>query len=85
MLTSFIILTTIIGHLLFATQAISENKVRACSSIMKDHCITSHIRDTKLGKQVRLPGGTWTDCAGDCSRKLRESTVDFWQVQMHQN
>jgi hypothetical protein len=30
---------------------------------------------------VRLPGGTWIDCAGDCRDKLRAETIDFWYEQ----
>lgn len=29
--------------------------------------------------EVRLPGGTWVDCARNCSETLRRETVDFWE------
>lgn len=29
--------------------------------------------------QVRLPRGTWIDCAWSCSDTLRRQTIDFWQ------
>ena len=29
--------------------------------------------------EVRLPGGTWVECARSCSDTLRRETVDFWQ------
>jgi hypothetical protein len=59
--------------------------VKACSAVMTGKCATGAVRNTAYGKQVQLPGGTWVDCAGDCSRKLRKQTVDFWQEQMLQN
>jgi hypothetical protein len=52
---------------------------------MAGKCTTGAVRNTTYGKQVQLPGGKWIDCAGDCSRKLRKNTVDFWQEQMLQN
>jgi hypothetical protein len=58
--------------------------VKACSPIT-GQCATGAVRKTAYGQQVRLPGGTWVDCAGDCRRKLRKQTVDFWQEQMLQN
>jgi hypothetical protein len=30
---------------------------------------------------MRLKGGTWIDCRGDCRETLREETVDFWETQ----
>jgi hypothetical protein len=30
-------------------------------------------------REVRLPGGTWVECAYSCSDTLRRETVDFWQ------
>lgn len=59
--------------------------VKACSAVMKGKCATGKVRKTAYGNQVQLPGGTWIDCAGDCSRQLRKKTVDFWQEQMLQN
>jgi hypothetical protein len=29
--------------------------------------------------EVRLPGGTWIECAQSCHDTLRRETVDFWQ------
>ncbi|MBY0226518.1 MAG: hypothetical protein K2Q28_11995 [Hyphomicrobium sp.] len=59
-------------------------KVKACSPIT-DKCATGAVRNTAYGQQVQLPGGKWVNCAGDCSRKLRKNTVDFWQYEMLQN
>lgn len=59
--------------------------VTACSKTQSSKCTSGPLRATALGKQVRLPGGTWVDCAGDCREKLRIKTVDFWYEQMMQN
>lgn len=59
--------------------------VKACSAVLAGKCATGVVRNTTYGQQVQLPGGTWVDCAGDCRRKLRKSTVDFWQEQMLHN
>ncbi len=29
--------------------------------------------------EVRMPGGTWISCKGDCAETLREETLDFWK------
>jgi hypothetical protein len=36
-------------------------------------------RNGKNRLEVRLPGGTWIECARSCSETLRRQTVDFWQ------
>ncbi len=38
------------------------------------------VRETRLGRQVRLPGGTWVYCRQSCSETLRVETVDFWHT-----
>jgi hypothetical protein len=35
-------------------------------------------RDTKMGRQVRLPHGTWVYCRTSCSETLRVETIDIW-------
>lgn len=39
------------------------------------------VRNTSLGPQVQLPGGSWIYCRRSCSETLRAETVDFWQAQ----
>ena len=39
------------------------------------------VRQTSLGRQVQLPGGSWKYCERNCSETLRASTVDFWEAQ----
>jgi hypothetical protein len=41
-------------------------------------CVTAPTRQGRYEREVRLPGGTWYGCAGDCRDKLRSETVDFW-------
>ena len=40
--------------------------------------IAAPVRQTRLGPQVRLPGGNWIYCSKSCSETLRVKTVDFW-------
>jgi hypothetical protein len=40
--------------------------------------ISGLTRPSTFGREVRLPGGTWIDCAGDCRETLREETIDFF-------
>ena len=44
-------------------------------------CTRAPIRRGRFGPEMRLKGGTWTDCRGDCRETLREETVDFWETQ----
>ncbi|MCU0732790.1 MAG: hypothetical protein MUE84_14545 [Hyphomonas sp.] len=60
-------------------------KVASCSKLNGSRCLTGAVRNTRLGQQVRLPGGTWVSCAGDCQDQLRMETVDFWYEQMLRN
>ena len=41
-------------------------------------CVSGPTRQGRYEREVRLPGGTWYGCAGDCRDKLRAETVDFW-------
>lgn len=41
--------------------------------------VTAPVRRGRWGEQVRLPGGSWIDCARDCRETLREQTVDIWE------
>lgn len=43
--------------------------------------VTAPVRRGRWGQEVRLPGGSWIDCKGDCRETLREETVDFWERQ----
>lgn len=41
--------------------------------------IVGPVRRTRVGWQVRTPGGSWLACERSCSETLRVNTVDFWQ------
>ncbi len=43
--------------------------------------VSGPVRYTSVGRQVRLPGGTWEHCKRSCSETLRVSTVDFFEAQ----
>ena len=40
--------------------------------------VTGAVRQTSLGPQVQLPGGSWVYCRTSCADTLRVETVDFW-------
>jgi hypothetical protein len=46
-----------------------------------DQRITMPVRDTELGKQVRLPHGPWIYCKADCQQTLKDQTFNFWADQ----
>ena len=41
--------------------------------------VVGDVRQTRLGPQVRTPGGNWIYCRRSCSETLRVETVDFWE------
>ncbi len=43
--------------------------------------VVGDVRQTRLGPQVRTPGGNWIYCRRSCSETLRVETVDFWENQ----
>lgn len=43
--------------------------------------VSGAVRETRLGPQVRLPGGTWEYCRRSCSETLRVETVDIWEAR----
>jgi hypothetical protein len=60
-------------------------QVEVCSKKNSSKCVSGSVKSYNFGQKVRLPGGTWVDCAGDCKYKLRTKTVDFWYDQMLRN
>ena len=55
-------------------------RVTACSGY-GNGCYTASVRTGRFGPEMRLKGGTWIDCRGDCRETLREETIDFWETQ----
>lgn len=43
--------------------------------------VTAPVRMTRLGPQVRHPGGAWIYCRRSCSETLRVETVDIFEAQ----
>ena len=41
--------------------------------------VRGRVRATRLGPQVRLPGGTWIYCEINCTYTLRINSVDLWE------
>lgn len=39
------------------------------------------VRETRMGRQVRLPGGTWVYCEITCDYTVRRQSLDFWEGQ----
>ncbi|MCB1503685.1 MAG: hypothetical protein KDJ47_01800 [Hyphomicrobiaceae bacterium] len=47
--------------------------------------VSGPVRMTRVGPQVRLPGGTWEYCRRSCSETLRVETVDRWEGPLNGN
>ena len=47
--------------------------------------MTLQTRDVRINavsfKEVKLPGGTWIDCSGDCRQAARDASTDIWEAQ----
>jgi hypothetical protein len=54
--------------------------IKVCSS-HGNGCTTAEIKQGHFGPMVRLRGGSWIDCRGDCRETLREEKLDFWETQ----
>lgn len=53
--------------------------VVACSHYGRG-CIRGPVREGRVELQVRMPGGTWIGCKGNCQRTLREEALDFFET-----
>ena len=73
-------LTALVVPLLASTAEAARrdnDRVTGCSRFGRG-CVSGPVRPARFGQEVRLPGGTWYPCAGDCRETLRAETVDFW-------
>jgi hypothetical protein len=77
---SCLILST--AFVISAVPAGYAGTIKVCSKYKVGKCVVGKTRKTAAGEQVRAPGGTWLNCKGDCSERLRLATVDFWKNQM---
>jgi hypothetical protein len=50
-------------------------------SLFGNGTVRGAVRQTSLGRQVQLPGGSWVYCQRSCAETLRAETVDFWEAQ----
>jgi hypothetical protein len=41
--------------------------------------VSGPVRKGARNLEVRLPAGSWIDCARNCAETLRRETVDFWE------
>ncbi|MGE0765334.1 MAG: hypothetical protein AB7L90_02620 [Hyphomicrobiaceae bacterium] len=53
--------------------------VVACSDYGRG-CIRGAVRRGLVEREVRMPGGTWIGCKGNCRRTLREESLDFFET-----
>lgn len=58
----------------------SLGTVTACSTEGHFSCYTAPVRAGRYDNWMRLKGGTWESCDGDCRETLRKTTVDFWDT-----
>lgn len=56
----------------------SPHRTVTATGDFKDQRITAPVRKAEAGEEVLIPGGSWTDCADDCEKTLKNSTYDFW-------
>ena len=50
-------------------------------SITGNGRVRGAVRQTSLGPQVQLPGGSWIYCRRSCSETLRVESIDFWEAR----
>lgn len=43
--------------------------------------VVAPVRMARLGKQVKLPGGSWVYCEITCEYTVRRMSLDFWEGQ----
>jgi hypothetical protein len=68
-----------VSFILSAVPVSFADSIRVCSRYKANTCVVGKTRTTSKGDMVRMPGGTWLDCRGDCYDRLRFATVDFWK------
>jgi hypothetical protein len=78
----FVLAATVaaLGMTVSTPPADAQGVVHVCSRFGKG-CISGPTRRARFGLEVRMPGGTWISCAGDCRATLRDETVDFWETR----
>lgn len=56
-----------------------QRAVTACSR-HGNGCLTTPVRMSAFGAELRLPSGTWIGCKGDCRETLRQEAIDIWET-----
>jgi hypothetical protein len=68
----------------YPREVVGTGSVRIESGKRPELGATLQTRRLRAGpmsfEEVRLPGGTWIDCAGDCRKAALESGPDFWDA-----
>ena len=85
-LAGFAVTTVVAGALELAQAAGGDRYGRGGSyvvaeSVVDGSRVTGAVRQTSMGPQVQLPGGSWIYCRRSCSETLRVETVDFWNAR----
>jgi hypothetical protein len=62
-------------------EATAPGDIVTAESQFGNGSVSGPVRAGRNGLEVRLPGGTWVECANSCRETLRLETVDFWQAQ----
>lgn len=69
------------GAALAGSPEVAPGAVVTAESRFGNGTVSGPVRAGRHGLEVRLPGGTWVECANSCSETLRLETVDFWEAQ----
>ena len=63
---------------------VATGEVRLVGTDQPSAGITLATRVVMVGsvrlEEVRMPNGTWIDCARDCGRAAREAGPEFWET-----
>lgn len=68
--------------LLPTASAKSYDYIRVESRFSPNKSVTLPIRGSKYGgREVKLPSGTWINCARSCRWTVQKKYLDFWEYQ----
>lgn len=60
-------------------RAYSDSNYVVAESWWGHGTVRAPVRQGRVGREVRLPGGTWIGCGRSCAQTLRQQSVDFWE------
>lgn len=65
-------------------EIVATGEIRVESKARPGSPMTLATRTVAIGpariQEVRMPNGTWIDCAGDCRKAALEAGPDFWDA-----